>query len=168
MADDASTTTSQDGAANDAEDNNVDGGNGLFTAEQQAEVNKIVAQRLQRQKEQFKGHDEYKQAAERLAEIEKAGQTELELVTGERDELKSGLSQLGSENLRLRVALEKSIPADLIDRLRGETKEELEADADKLLEMVAPAPSSFDGGARRSAPAGADMNRLLRAAAGRE
>lgn len=42
------------------------------------------------------------------------------------------------ENLRLRVATEKGVPVNLIDRLVGATKEELEADADKLLEFVKP------------------------------
>ena len=40
------------------------------------------------------------------------------------------------ELLRVRVASKKGVPADLIDRLRGETEEELEADADKLIEFI--------------------------------
>ncbi len=41
-----------------------------------------------------------------------------------------------SELLRLRVAQKKGLPADLVDRLKGETEQELEADADKLLTFV--------------------------------
>ena len=41
-----------------------------------------------------------------------------------------------SELLRLRVAQKKGLPAELIDRLKGETEQELEADADKLLAFV--------------------------------
>jgi len=40
------------------------------------------------------------------------------------------------ELLRLRVASKKGVPADLVDRLVGETEQELEADADKLLSFV--------------------------------
>lgn len=40
------------------------------------------------------------------------------------------------ENMRLRVAQSKGLPADLIDRLRGETQEELETDADSLMEFM--------------------------------
>ena len=40
------------------------------------------------------------------------------------------------ELLRLRVASRKGLPADLVDRLRGETEQELEADAEKLLEFI--------------------------------
>ena len=43
-----------------------------------------------------------------------------------------------SELIRLRVAAEKNLPVELIDRLKGETKEEIEADADKLLEFIKP------------------------------
>ena len=40
------------------------------------------------------------------------------------------------ELLRVRVASKKGVPSDLVDRLRGETEEELEADADKLIEFI--------------------------------
>jgi len=45
-------------------------------------------------------------------------------------------SEKEKELLRLRVASKKGLPADLTDRLRGETEQELEADADKLLAFV--------------------------------
>lgn len=41
-----------------------------------------------------------------------------------------------SELARLRIAAKKGIPVDLIDRLKGTTEEEIEADADKLLEYI--------------------------------
>lgn len=88
--------------------------------------------------------------AEKARELEEANATELEKATSQRDTFKNEAETKAAENLRLRVALEKSVPADLIDRLRGDTQEELEADADKLLSLVkteAPAPD-FDGGAR--------------------
>ena len=47
-------------------------------------------------------------------------------------------AEKAQENLKLRVAQEKGIPADLTDRLVGATKEELEADADKLLAFMKP------------------------------
>jgi hypothetical protein len=42
------------------------------------------------------------------------------------------------EVLRLRVALAEGIPADLADRLRGDTEEEIKADAEILKAMVKP------------------------------
>lgn len=65
------------------------------------------------------------------------------------------LKTFEEENLRLRVAMEKQIPAELVDRLKGKDREELEADADTLLALVArtseaQAPrGSADQGARQ-------------------
>lgn len=75
----------------------------------------------------------------------------------ERDETRSNL-------LRMRVAVAKQLPAELVDRLRGGTEEELTADADALLALVANralAPS-FGGGPRQTAEAPTDMNALIR------
>ena len=71
---------------------------------------------------------------------------------------------LAQENLRLRVAIEKKLPAELIDRLKGGSKEEMESDADELLKLVkssGPA-TGFDGGARDAVPEKGDMNSWLR------
>lgn len=65
--------------------------------------------------------------------------------------------------MRARVALSKGLSADLADRLRGSTEDELAEDADRLLELVKPAgPQRPFGdvaqGARKSANAStADM-----------
>lgn len=70
--------------------------------------------------------------------------------------------------LRRLVAAERGVPYAAADRLRGSTREEIEADADALLTVIAPAEPwaiDFDGGAR--APAASphdDMNEVLRAA----
>lgn len=48
-------------------------------------------------------------------------------------------------NLRLRVAASKGLPADLIDRLRGETEEDLQKDADNLLTFLKPSEENNDG-----------------------
>lgn len=164
MAENASTDAPTN-AAEDAGDGTQENSDRTYT---QDDFNREIGRRLKAQREQFANYDEYKRAAEQLAEIEKASKTELEIVSGKYEETNSKLSSATAENLRLRVALDKSLPADLVDRLRGDTREEIEADADKLLELVKPAPSGFDGGARTAAPAGSDMNRLLRQAAGRQ
>lgn len=45
---------------------------------------------------------------------------------------------LTAENLRLRVGYELGIPLEMVDRLKGESREELLADAEKLLDLIAP------------------------------
>jgi hypothetical protein len=70
--------------------------------------------------------------------------------------------------LRLTVASKKKLPMDLASRLQGETEAELEADADKLLKLVkAEDTVKLDGGARKPAKAGEDMNSRIRELAGR-
>jgi colicin import membrane protein len=70
--------------------------------------------------------------------------------------------------LRLEVAGAKKVPPNLASRLVGETKAELEADADELLKSVkAEDMVSLDGGARKTSKTGTDMNQRIRDMAGR-
>jgi hypothetical protein len=100
-------------------------------------------------------------ATAKVQEFENAKKTDQEKLADERDELKTKATEANekaataeADALRVRVALEKKLPAELIDRLRGTTKEELEADADALLKLVKPAEAvDFDGGIRKPAPA---------------
>jgi hypothetical protein len=71
--------------------------------------------------------------------------------------------------LRLEVASAKKLPAKLASRLTGETKAELEADADELLKLVKEEDSvSVDGGARKAATTSkVDPDDSIRRMAGR-
>ncbi len=55
------------------------------------------------------------------------------------DEKDSRIKALEAENLRIRIGASHGLPDTLIDRLKGDTEEEILADAEKLLELVAPA-----------------------------
>lgn len=71
-----------------------------------------------------------------------------------------------TELLRMQVAAQHKLPAELAGRLQGETAEEMAEDAKALLKVVgAQAPLNFDGGARRTAKS-TDMNQLIRQKAG--
>jgi hypothetical protein len=138
-----------------------------FTQEQ---VNDLIAREKGNLQRKFEGFDDLKAKAARLDEIEAANQTDLERLTGQIDSLKGDVEPTKAENMRLRVALDKGVPADLIDRLRGGTKEELEADAEALMKRVGGPVGGHDGGPRGSAATAAssgDMNALIRQAAGR-
>jgi hypothetical protein len=111
------------------------------------------------------------EAAEaKVREFEEQGKSELEKATGKVQSLTNETKDLATENLKLRIALAKSVPAELIDRLQGSTKEELEADADKLLSLVGTSSETstpgFDPGARQTTSA-TDMDAAIRRAAGR-
>jgi hypothetical protein len=112
------------------------------------------------------------EAQRRLAEVQDQSKTAEERAR-DAAEAKSAAERTAAENLRLRVALDKGLPADLVDRLQGETQAELEADADTLVARLAPPQPStppapdLGGGARNSAPAPGDMDARIRQAAGR-
>ncbi len=90
--------------------------------------------------------------------------TEQQKLEKRAKDAETALPALQSENARLRVAIEKNLPADLVDRLKGTTVEELSADADKLLSLIGGAGVDFDGGTRASAGAPTDMNQMIRGA----
>ena len=75
-------------------------------------------------------------AAEKLAALEEAQKTETEKVAERADAAEKRAAATERELIRYRVAVAKKLPAELTDRLRGETLEELEADADTLLALV--------------------------------
>ena len=150
--------TAEAGNASTSEANEGGNNNGnTSTAFTQADVDRIVADRLTRERSKFGDYDQLREKA-----------SQLEGVAGERDTLKSQAETATSENLRLRVALEKRLPVELVDRLRGATKQELEADADELMKLVKPSGSGFDGGTRESTTTKTDINSMIRRAAGRE
>lgn len=78
-------------------------------------------------------------AAERLAQAEEADKSELQR---ERDKAAAAEARARAAEIRadrLDVAAAKGLSASLAARLVGETREELEADADELLKVIKPA-----------------------------
>ena len=92
----------------------------------QEDVNRIVQERLQREREKYSDYDELKSAAERAQELETEKQTLAEKLA--EFEAKEERQKLVST-----VADETGVPADA---LRGETKEELEAHAEVLKSLM--------------------------------
>lgn len=108
---------------------------------------------------------EAKELAEKVKEYQDRDLSEQERLAKAAEEAKAEAARVEAENLRLKVALEKDLPSELIDRLKGESTEELEADADHLLTLVKPKEvKDFDGGARQtvSSPNREDAIKLLR------
>lgn len=100
------------------------------------------------------------EAAEaQVREFEDKNKTEAEKLTAKVEKLTGDKVTLEAENIRLRVAIVKKLPAELIDRLKGSNLEEIEADADELLKLVkTDTATSFDGGAREPAPQPETLN----------
>jgi hypothetical protein len=77
----------------------------------------------------------------RLDQLEAANLSELEKAQKAAAEATARLAEYEKTTIRQRVALTKGVPADLVDRLRGDTEDEIAADADALMALVS-APKS--------------------------
>jgi hypothetical protein len=80
-----------------------------------------------------------KQAADfkkRLDALEQANLTEVEKAQKAAQEAQTALADATRQNLRNKVALEKGVPADLVDFLSGDTEDEIAAKADVLLKRI--------------------------------
>lgn len=107
--------------------------------------------------------------AEKVKALEDATKSEIERATARGTELEQKLVAAEHKLLRVEVAQKKKVPAELVDRLVGDTKEDLEKDADTLLKSVAPASGlGSDGGSRGGeGPTGkSQMDSWIRGAAG--
>jgi len=94
--------------------------------------------------DKIKEAKDWKQKFEDLAKEKADAEKEKKEKQGEWQELatkaETEASKATAKALRLEVALEKGLPADLVDRLKGDTREDLEADADSLLELLGKPP----------------------------
>ena len=84
-------------------------------------------------------------AESKLAEIEAAQAKAEEEALAKREEWKTLAEKREAElsaerlnNTRLKVAVEMGIPTAMVDRLRGNTEEEIKADAQSLKELLKP------------------------------
>ena len=130
-----------------ADDNtNSEAGNGdegkTFT---QAELDRIVSDRLRREASKYADYEELKAQADKLAEYEAANKSEVDKLREETDRLKRSNAEIEAKALRAEVAMAKGLKPSQARRLQGATKDELEADADEMIAEFAPA-SSDDGG----------------------
>jgi hypothetical protein len=102
----------------------------------------------------------------RLQNAQKAAEDKRAAEAGEWQKLaeqrEAELKTERTTRLRLQVAGKKGIPADMAERLRGETAEEMEADADSLLAFIKPAtgPGVPPPGPRGGQPATLDFSKL--------
>lgn len=105
----------------------------------------------------------------KLKEYEDRDKTEQQKLEERAAAAEKAAAEREAALLRYRVATAKGLPAELVERLRGSTEEELAADADSLLAMLKPqrVTGATDQGSRGGDAPTATINDLLRAARGR-
>jgi Domain of unknown function (DUF4355) len=107
----------------------------------------------------------------RLDEIEAASLSELEKAQKAANDAAARLAEYEKTTTRQKVALIKGVPADLVDRLRGDTEDEIAADADALMALVkaptTPLPDPSQGARGGATPLNSDgLEQALRAKLG--
>lgn len=134
---DPDTTQQSDGDDGDDGDGALgDGGMKALKAEREAnKANRAKISELEAKLKEFVDRDktEAEKTAEKLAGLEKSN---------ERNAAKA---------LRLEIAIDKGLPKALAARLQGSTREELEADADNLMQLVS-ANQNVKQGANKPKP----------------
>lgn len=121
--------------------------------EEVKEKNEKEEQKQEKQEKQEPGpvpYDRFKEVNDRAAQLQKDYEKlQAKFKADEEAKLKEQgkwqelaeanekkAQQIALDNVRLRIGVKKGLPENLVDRLRGETEEEMEADADSLLELV--------------------------------
>ncbi|MDI9398084.1 MAG: DUF4355 domain-containing protein [Euryarchaeota archaeon] len=111
----------------------------------QSDVDKIVQERLARERAKFSDYDEIRAELEatRAAHAElKAENTDLKAQIAERD---SKLKDSELKAQKAEIARKAGLSEALADRLQGTTEEELLADAKRLAEAMGPGPKVGEG-----------------------
>jgi hypothetical protein len=121
----------------------------------QADLDRIVEDRLGRERKKYEGFEELKARAARADELEAQNQSEIEKAQGKLTKAEQRAAEAEAKLLRYEVAQEKDVPAKLVPLLTATDKEGLEAQANLILENAKPGeqpPPEFDGGPREPAP----------------
>ena len=130
------------GAPDNTQDNNAR----TFT---QDEVNKILNERLGRERAKYADYETMKQKASKFDEMEEANKTELQKATEKAQALEQQIADLTKQNevrtIRDNVAKETGVPATL---LTAGTEEECKAQASAILAFAKPGsyPNVKDAG----------------------
>lgn len=128
----------RDDAGNDA------GGGDEGKTFTQAELDRIVEQRLKRERGKFSDYDDLKAKAEQLDELEAENRSDVENATTRAEQAEKRAAAAERRALVLEVATERGLTADQAKRLQGDSRDELEADADELLNLFSPAGGDAD------------------------
>lgn len=117
--------------------------------ETQEELNRVIGERLAREKEKFADYEELKQKAEaydaiqnRVNELETENSNLKQLMENHAGEIEGYKTQISdfektvegykSDQLKVNIALRNGLPLDFANRLQGQSEEELNADAEKF------------------------------------
>jgi hypothetical protein len=116
----------------------------------QAQVDSFVAAERRRITEKFAQFDEFKAKAEKFDALEDGNSSEVDKLTKQVADLNAKMADAEAKSLRAEVAMAKGLTPGQAKRLAGATREELEADADEIIEAFP--VKATEGGETKSPP----------------
>jgi hypothetical protein len=144
-----------------------DGGNAWTPPASQEEFNRIITDRISRERSKYADYADLKNKASQFDQLTASQQTELQREQAARQAAEQTASETAARLARAEAAIKyKNLTAEDLELLGSGTPEEIDARAKRLSERLTPPPPEFDGGARRTALGGSDMNAIIRKAAG--
>lgn len=99
----------------------------------QEQLDKIIGDRLSRERAKFGDYDELKAKAEKFDQAEEANKTELEKALERAEKAEQAAREAELKELRLQVASDKGLTPAQARWLTGQTKDELAQNAEQLL-----------------------------------
>lgn len=109
----------------------------------QADVDKIVNERLKRERAKYADYDDLKAKAEAADKAGEKDKSEVAQLTSQMEKLNKDLADERRQRHIVEVAASKGLTPAHAKRLTGSTREEIEASADELLEDF-PIPAKAD------------------------
>ena len=101
----------------------------------QADVDKVVESRLERERKKFADYDTLKEKAGKVDTISKEWQDKLEAASKEKSELEKQLSGAKLETEKVKIIHEFKLPDDASEFLTGDTADEIRERAEKLSKL---------------------------------
>lgn len=128
-------------AGEQVEQTTVDEGQAFKAPESQDELDRIIQKRLDRERSRFADYDDLKSKAEKAAELES-------VAADLRKRVESFESRDARSDLVKKVATDNGVDADLLAEMRGDSEEDLTAQAKRLVDRLKPAHSVIPGQAK--------------------
>ena len=112
----------------------------------QADVDRLVKDRLERERKKYADYDDLKKAKDELEKLKQGELSELEKERQEKETLKAAkaaadaeINELRTGQMKVRLLAAASLPPELADRLKGTTEEEIKADIEEVKKLFKPA-----------------------------
>jgi hypothetical protein len=131
----------------------------------QAELDAIIADRLQREREKTKDYADLKKAAEEYQKLKEAQMSEQEKLQAKLADFEKKLlekereaAEAKTETLKLKILDEFGLPKSWAGRIFGTTEAEIRSDADELKKLLGTAGKPVGSGTNPPGGAGGEVN----------